>query len=243
MPELRIKSGHDEAMTAIYVSSIMKFPRNEKLAKEYCARARLDFFRLWCTESPEKIKLTSHGPSLLSEDLEIVLNTPYADGQTKFLEMSKVRTRRGIWAGNVLFQYVTEMHKSPDVSVNLARINAFEVLESGNNEGMFTWWPDSKKDHGKKTWQEFKAVSHLWCATVRVQAHIDELCGKIGKPCPTTQEVIRDNLQYILSLANWIFLEIKSTNDCFFDPHETWVVPQEYPIIPIKEVFALLSIK
>lgn len=245
MPELNLDNNYADFENAIYLYSIMHFPRDIEMAQEYCARGRLELVKQWAAETTSET-LKPYYMSILARDLGLVLNSSYAKGQDKFLELSEVRRKRGLWAGNVLFQLLNKMHKDQEISVKHARIDAFELLEQGNNEGVLSWWPDSKKDYGNKTWKEFKPVCHIWGATVRIAAHISELRNKLGYQEITIQEIVRDNYKAILSLAEWIFSELEPKFPgelSFFDPEDTWFVPRDFPLPPIKEVFTLLSYK
>ena len=244
MPELSLDSTRKDFENSIYLYSVMHFPGEPKKAREYCARARLEIFKHFAAETSSET-LRPHYMSTLARDIDLVLNSSYAKGHDEFLKMSTVRRKRGLWAGSVLFQLLAKMHKDGEKSVKNARINAFEWLEQQKN---IEWRPDHKKDFGSKDWKEFKPVSHLWAATIRIIDHIDELRGNLGKEddTVTTHVVIRDYFREILSLAQWMFSELEPDfprKMIFFDPDHTWFVPKDYPLPPIKEVFTPLPYK
>ena len=241
MPELNINDKQNELIQALYLSSIMLFPNDFKKAQEYCAREKLNIIKTWCQEDPDQVEIGDH--SLLNNlgmDIEIVLNSK--NDQNDFLKMSKTRTPRGIWSGHVLFDHYQNLVKNPqEADIKNSLINAFDLIDNANKEQIISWYPseDSKKDFGKKTWQNYKGVSHLWASTLRIHINIAK-----HKTDQTYQETIIYNFKHILSLAQWLYQEIEARRNktLFDDPHKTWIIPENLTLPSFQEAFSLLQI-
>ncbi|MCA1794605.1 MAG: hypothetical protein LC660_12195 [Desulfobacteraceae bacterium] len=240
MPELRITEHNGQAYNAIQVYSAMLFPRNSKLEKEYQARARLEVFKSQ-TNVPGQV-CEFKNTDLLTNDIDTVLNSQLSDGHKRILEIATARTKRGIWAGRVVSCILSEYQKSFDFSVKKAIYKTFAAIEETNKTDPSPWWPDSKSDQGKKTWQEYKPVSHLWAATEFIKTSYNQFCIKNEYPPLQTQSILVKDLPSVLSLAKWIYEEIRNASPKFFNPHETLIIPKEYPLTPVNTVFQFLSV-